>query len=427
MINNICKTIIGNSNRKENKKNKKRRGGRVGRVRRGSDGVVKSLQMDQQHRNDLSTEEAAAEKKKRNAIILCKRRLKLIGDFCSMDGYDDIWNVNSTIQLQKLKKKNLTYLLKIFDVKGRARLHNNEPIRLALSDLVITQASIDLLKANLLQQIEEYGEEYNSDDGALDSSFAADSIANTSIVENSIVDTSILDASILDTSIINSSNSLVIDIDVDGKSGDENSISMFLGSEISAVGSETDAGNESGDTTELLANLPKKKKTVSFNPTPAVRTFSQQATTSSSSLGDVGTYSPRITRCTPTIPQQAASSSEDEVTPQQVAVTITAKPVDSSSSSSSSEDEELHSRAPRRNAARYRYRRTTRASSRKPSTKATQSSRQRSTRHNNNTNNIKTTTTTTTADDASRREASPPAQASQPQPQPELRRSSRIR
>ena len=38
VMENICKTIVGNSNKKEKKKNK-RRGGRVGRVRRGSDGV----------------------------------------------------------------------------------------------------------------------------------------------------------------------------------------------------------------------------------------------------------------------------------------------------------------------------------------------------------------------------------------------------
>jgi hypothetical protein len=95
----------------------------------------------------------------------------------------------------------------------------------------------------------------------LDSSFAADSIADTSIADTSIVDTSIID----------SNNSLVIDIDVDETSGDENSISMFLESETSAgdAGSGTDAGNETDNTAELLANLPKKK-TVTFDEVPSV-------------------------------------------------------------------------------------------------------------------------------------------------------------
>jgi hypothetical protein len=86
-----------------------------------------------------------------------------------MDKYDDIWNDDTTIQLQTLKKKNLTNLLRIFNVQGRAKLLNNDPMKAALSALVITRASIDLLKANLLQQLEEYGEIYSPDGDALDS------------------------------------------------------------------------------------------------------------------------------------------------------------------------------------------------------------------------------------------------------------------
>jgi hypothetical protein len=106
VMDNICKTIVGNSNKKEKKKNK-RRGGRVGRVRRGSDGFVKNLQMDQQHREDLSTMvEAVTAKKKKNAIVLCTRRLKSIHHFRSMNEFNSIWNEDSTVQLQKLKKKS---------------------------------------------------------------------------------------------------------------------------------------------------------------------------------------------------------------------------------------------------------------------------------------------------------------------------------
>jgi hypothetical protein len=90
-----------------------------------------------------------------------------------MEAYDRIWNDDSTIHLQKVKQKHLKHLLKIFNVTGQAKLITNGPIRAALSNITaITQASIDLLKKNLLQQLEEYGEEYNPDDGDLDSSFA---------------------------------------------------------------------------------------------------------------------------------------------------------------------------------------------------------------------------------------------------------------
>jgi hypothetical protein len=378
VMDNVCRTMIGNSNQKDRKKT--RRGGRVNRVRRGSDGFVKSLQMDQQHLNDLSTEEATALKKKKNDIVLCKQQLKSIHHFHSMDDYDSIWNEDSTVQLLKLKKGYLLDLLKFFDVAGRSALKNNGPMRAALSELSITQSSIDLLKSNLLQKLEEYGEEYNQDDAGLDSSFAAGSIADTSI-NTAIVDT--VDTTIVDNSIVDSNISLIIDIDIEVTSGDENNISRFLESEISAG----DAGSGSGtdNTAELLSNLPKKK-TVSFNPTPSVRTFSGQivtiASSSSSSSDDVGKYSPRITtRHTARISQQAASSSysEDEETPRQSTVDIAAAAA--TSSSFSSEEEELYSRRPRRT-TRSQNKRTTRSSNRRPSLKNPQAAS--STRQKNN-------------------------------------------
>jgi hypothetical protein len=142
VMDNVCRSIIGNTNQTEKKKTKKRRGGRVNRVRRGSDGFVKSLQIDHQHIRDLSSQEEIAEKKKKNDIALCKTRLKYIRNFHSMNGYDAIWNDDHTLQLPKLKKKHLTNLLRIFNVKGRAKLLNNDPMKAVLSELSITQASI---------------------------------------------------------------------------------------------------------------------------------------------------------------------------------------------------------------------------------------------------------------------------------------------
>ena len=372
-MDNICRTIIGNSNQKEKKKT--RRGGRVNRVKRGSDGFVKSLQMDQQHLNDISTEEAAAEKKRKKAIVSCKRRLKCIQTFSSIDEYEDIWNDNSTIQLQKLKKKALTNLLKIFDVAGRARLLNNPPIRAALSGLAITQASINFVKTSLLKQLEEYGEEYNPDDCALDLSIADGSIANTSIIDNSIVDHSI-DNIVL--SVNDPDTSLFLD---DDEISDDGTNFMILESEISGgdAGSETDnvtkqggiagSGSETDDTAKLdkLIEGVRNKKSVSFNKTPLIRMFSQQAATSSDAT--------------------------------------------------SSDNEELYSRRPRRACTSSRRRTnhsrcktTTRASKRGP-TKTTPSP----------------SPTPTLPPDASRSEASPPLPPPPPPPPPQVRRSSRLR
>jgi hypothetical protein len=289
VMDNVCRTIIGDSNRKEKKKNKNRRGGRVNRVRRGSDGFVKSLQIDQQHINDLSSQEATTAKKKKNAIVLCKSRLKYIRNFQSLAQYGHIWNDDHSIQLRNLQKKSLINLLRMFNVEGRARLLNNDPMREALSKLstVITQSSIDLLKSKLLRELEEYGVDYDpNEDGGLDSSFAGGSIA-----DNSIVNTSIVDTSIIDTSIVESNISLVIDINIEETSGEESNISMLLESETSGgdAGIETDnnarpSGDDTDNTVELDALVEgMKKKSVSFNNTPAIRTFSQQAAYSSSS------------------------------------------------------------------------------------------------------------------------------------------------
>ena len=286
VMDNVCRTIIGDSNRKERKKNKNRRGGRVNRVRRGSDVFVKSFQIDQQHINDLSLQEATTAKKKKIAIVLCKSRLKHIRDFQCLDRYDHIWNDDHSIQLQKLQKKSLVHLLRMFNVEGRARLLNNDPMREALSKLStgITQSSIDLLKSKLLQELEAYGEEYDSnEDGILDSSFAGDSIADTSIVDTSIINTSIVDTSI---------------IDIDETSGEENSAIILLESETS--GGDAVSSSETDNTVEIDALIEgaRKKKSVSFNRSPAIRTFSAYSSSSSSSSSDADINSPTQTRQT---------------------------------------------------------------------------------------------------------------------------------
>ena len=276
VMDNVCRVMIGNTNRTEKKKNKKRRGGRVNRVKRGSDGFVKSLQIDQQHIRDLSSQEEIAEKKKKNDVVLCKRRLKLIQTFQSMEAYGSIWNDDSTVDLQKVKQKHLKHLLKIFNVTGRAKLNTNGPIRAVLTELAITQASIHVLKSKLLLQLEEYGEEYDPDDGALDSSFAGGSIADTSIVIGNSPD----------DSLVNDDAITSLNIDDDETSGGDNNF-VALECETSSGGDagSIGSGNKTDDTAELnnLIECAQRKKTVSFNKITSIQTFSQQDGTSTSS------------------------------------------------------------------------------------------------------------------------------------------------
>jgi hypothetical protein len=235
------------------------------------------------------------------------------------------------------------------------------------------------LKSKLLQQLEEYGEEYDAYDGALDSSFAGGSIADNSIGN----DTLILDNS-FNNPLVNDNTKITLNIDDDETSG-SGDIFITLDSETSG-GDAGSSGNETDNTAELdeLIEAVRKKKTVSFNKTPS--TFSQQAATSTSSC--------------------SSSSSEDELLRQQP-----------------------------------RNKRTTRSSNRRPArigtrrgppriiTKAAPPPRQRATR--NNKNNDKTTTTTVARlpDNPSRSEANTShiqrKEDVPPTPTPPLRRSSR--
>ena len=131
VLDNICRTIIGNSNQIEKKKVKTRRGGRVNRVRRGSDGFVKNLQMDKQNLEDISSSKLTAERKKKTVSNEYKRLLKCIGNIRSMKQYDDIWNDDSSMNLanKNVTQKYLIHLLKIFDIPGRSDLKVNNKMK----------------------------------------------------------------------------------------------------------------------------------------------------------------------------------------------------------------------------------------------------------------------------------------------------------
>jgi hypothetical protein len=366
VMDNVCRSIIGKTNCTEKKKTKKRRGGRVNRVKRGSDGFVKCLQIDHQHVRDLSSQEEIAEKKKKNDIALCKTRLRYIRNFHSMHGYDAIWNDDHTLKLPKLKKKHLTNLLRIFNVKGRAKLLKNDPIKAVLSELVITQTSINALKSKLLQTLEEYGEEFDAYDGTLDSSFAGESIADNSIVN----DTLILDIS-FDNPLFNNNTNITLNIEDDESSGSGENF-MVLESETSG-GEAGSSGNETDNTAKLdkLIEAVRKKKTVTFNETPS--TFSQQAASSTSS------------------------------------------------SSSSSEDELLQQHPPNKRTSRSSKRRPARRSTRRRPTSITTkapSPQQRVTRNNGNNDTSRSEASTS---HIQRKEDVPPT------PTPPLRRSFRHR
>ena len=167
-----------------------------------------------------------------------------------MKEYNEIWNDNSSMKLDIVTQKYLKDLLKIFDIEGWASLNVNTTIQEALSKVTITQASIEVIKTRLSQQLAKLGEEYN-EINALDSSFADSLFGDTSVANDSLLGD-------------DANNNLNINNDSTGDSEGHFSVE----SEISAG---ERSGTETDDTKEIFENL---KKYVQFDKTPPIQTIS---------------------------------------------------------------------------------------------------------------------------------------------------------
>ena len=105
VIDNVCGTLIGAFTKSERKKAKRRRGGKVNWTLRGSDGIVKVAQIDEQHQLDLLQQGECEQRTRMSKIDLCKRRLSAVCQFTTMPKYIEIWKDDG---LLILNSKQLT-------------------------------------------------------------------------------------------------------------------------------------------------------------------------------------------------------------------------------------------------------------------------------------------------------------------------------
>jgi len=186
-------------------------------------------QIDEQHQQDISAQEDNEERLKTMKSKICQRRLIAIRSFAEMPGYGDVWKNDGSLNLNatQLTKRYLVYLLKTFNVEGRAKISagKKDLIQQKLQSIDITQSSVEKLEIDLVNELEGYG----LTDDFLDQSFATN---NTSFTE-----------------------------DNESAVGDDTETSAVLGSETSAGDSISDIDS---DDTEL------REKIVTFDDTPMI-------------------------------------------------------------------------------------------------------------------------------------------------------------
>ena len=175
VIDNVCGTLIGALTKSE-RKAKRRRGGKVNRTLRGSDGIVKVAQIDEQHQLDLLLRGECEQRTRMSKIDLCKRRLSAVRQFATMPKYLEIWKDDGSLLLnsKQLTKPQLAKLLKIFNVQGRTKIASGskESIRNELRSIKITQHKIEEMEISLVTELENFGE---TDGFQLDQSFGDNS------------------------------------------------------------------------------------------------------------------------------------------------------------------------------------------------------------------------------------------------------------
>ena len=187
VMDNICKTLVSVTNR--NEKRKTRRGNKVNKTRRGSDGIVKIAQIDEQHRLDCLQQGEDEKKTKKREILRCKIRLRELRKFATSPKYQDVWYDDSSLDVTTthLTKPNMVSLLKVFDVEGRTKISKGtkESIRTVLEKIKITQYSIEKMEETLLEELRQLGEE---DDFRVDQSFGDSSYDSSFFHDDSISD-----------------------------------------------------------------------------------------------------------------------------------------------------------------------------------------------------------------------------------------------
>ena len=161
VIDDICKTVMNTSTFTEKKTNR-RSGGKVNKTRRGSDGIVKDFQIDQQHQQDLLQQGEDEDRMQTQRIRLCKHRLKELRKFATSPKYTKVWTNDGSLDLRcsHLTKPLMVTLLKVFNVEGRTKISKGikDSIITVLETIGITQSSIEEVEEKLLVELRELGE-----------------------------------------------------------------------------------------------------------------------------------------------------------------------------------------------------------------------------------------------------------------------------
>jgi hypothetical protein len=162
VMDNICKTLVSVTNRNQMKKSR-RSGNKVNRTRRGSDGIVKVAQIDEQHQRDCLQQGKDEKRMKKQQIDRCKIRLRELRKFATSPKYQKVWHNNNSLDLttSDLTKPLMVSLLKVFHVDGRTKISQGtkDSIRTVLENIQITQSSLEAIEEKLLEELRQLGVE----------------------------------------------------------------------------------------------------------------------------------------------------------------------------------------------------------------------------------------------------------------------------
>eukprot|EP00531_Pseudo-nitzschia_arenysensis_P020314 CAMPEP_0116121844 /NCGR_PEP_ID=MMETSP0329-20121206/3908_1 /TAXON_ID=697910 /ORGANISM="Pseudo-nitzschia arenysensis, Strain B593" /LENGTH=1159 /DNA_ID=CAMNT_0003615673 /DNA_START=16 /DNA_END=3493 /DNA_ORIENTATION=- len=177
VLENICKSLISASQSSEKKKG--RRGNKVNRTKRGSDGIVKVAQIDEQYQQDVIAKGREEAKQIKKQITTCKLRLRELRKFTTAPKYERFWRNDGSLDLIRLTRQHLNQLLKVFNVEGRTKIGKGpkDSIVGILEAFKITKLSIEKLEGTLMDELHELGADNNFQ---VDQSFATADVSAAS-------------------------------------------------------------------------------------------------------------------------------------------------------------------------------------------------------------------------------------------------------
>ena len=266
VLGNICKSLVQCHKLSGLKKERsRRRRGKVVKTRRGSDGIVKVAQIDDQHLSDQAMLSEKEQRSKNFKIAICRRRLKSLHEFKKIKDFDKLWKDDGSIDFNasQLTNKFLAWLLKIFNVKNRAKLLRHDDMKDALQPVNITASSFEEVEQDLREELRNYDELEDFVETDVDQSFAF-------TTDNSIGDSEAQASDVNDTDF---ERGTAVTFDLPPKESDELSASRVPRPPVSTGGTSNKFVIESSDSSDSSATAP------SLPPPRALERTSPVATT----------------------------------------------------------------------------------------------------------------------------------------------------